>query len=67
MSLEHLNEGAKHLADAAAALVAVGTLAQLLPSMAALFTILWMAIRIWESDTIRGLTGRALTGKRDAE
>lgn len=61
----HLSEGAKHLTDTMAGLVAVGTLAQLLPAIAALFTILWLAIRIWESDTVRGLTNRPLTGKRD--
>lgn len=58
-------ETAKHLTDTAAALVAIGTLAQILPSIAALFTIIWLAIRIWESDTVRGLTNRPLMGKRD--
>lgn len=67
MTLEHLNETAKYLADIAAGLVAIGTLAKVLPHMAALFTVLWLAIRIWESDTVRGLTGRVLTGKRDAD
>jgi hypothetical protein len=36
----------------------VGTLLQALPALAALFTIIWTAIRIWETDTVRGLTGR---------
>lgn len=61
MSLEHL----KYVTDAAAAAIAFGTVANIMPAVAALFTIAWLAIRIWESDTIRELTGRALTGKRD--
>lgn len=61
---EHLS-GLKLTADVIAGVVAVGTIAQILPSLAALFTILWLGIRIWESDTVRGLTGRVLTGKRD--
>jgi hypothetical protein len=55
------------LVDALAAVVALGTLAQILPHVAALFTILWLAVRLWESDTVRGLTGRSLTGRRDED
>jgi hypothetical protein len=62
--LEHLSEPAKHIADASAAVVAVGALANLLPSIAALFTILWLGIRIWESDTVRAVTNRQIIGKR---
>jgi hypothetical protein len=64
MFLQHLSEPTKHLADASAALVAIGTLANLLPKLAALLTVIWLAIRIWESDTVRGLTRRPLTGYR---
>lgn len=67
MQLDQVSEQAKHIADAAAAVVAIGTLAQILPAVAAIFTILWLAIRIWESDTIRAITRRALTGKRDED
>jgi hypothetical protein len=62
--LTHLNEPVKHVGDASAALIALGTLAKALPALAALLTIVWLAIRIWESDTVRGLTNRALTGRR---
>jgi hypothetical protein len=62
--LEHVSEPTKHLADAGAAVIAIGTLAQVLPSIAALLTIVWLLIRIWESDTVRGLTGRAILGRR---
>jgi chromate transport protein ChrA len=53
------------MVDGGAALIAIGTLAQILPSIAALLTILWLAIRIWESDTVRGITHRQLKGRYD--
>lgn len=62
--LNSLNESAKHVADASAALIAIGTLAKVLPAIAALLTVVWLAIRIWESDTVRGMTKRPLTGYR---
>ena len=41
-------ETIKHVADGVAAVTAVGTLMQLLPSVAALFTIVWTGMRITE-------------------
>ena len=38
----------KHVADGVAAVTAVGTLMQLLPAVAALFTIVWTGMRITE-------------------
>lgn len=38
--------------------VVVGTLAQWLPSVATLFTIIWMAIRIYETKTVQRWLGR---------
>ena len=35
--------------------VVVGTLAQVLPAIAALFTIVWTGIRIYESKTVQNL------------
>jgi hypothetical protein len=46
-------------------MVVLATLTKALPAIAALFTIIWLAIRIWESDTVRGWTKRPLTGRRD--
>lgn len=48
----------KDVGDAFAVLVTVGTLASLLPAIAALFTIFWTGIRIWETETVKRLTGR---------
>lgn len=54
-----ISESTKHVVDALSVVTVLGTLVEFLPSIAALFTIVWTAIRIWETDTVRGLTGRA--------
>ena len=51
-------ETIKHVADGVAAVTAVGTMMQLLPAVAALFTIVWTLIRIWETKTVQKLLGR---------
>ena len=55
----HLDESVKHLVDAASVVTVLGTLADMLPSIAALFTIVWTAIRIYETKTVQGLLGRS--------
>jgi hypothetical protein len=52
------HETAKSAVDAISVMTVVGTLMDTLPAVAALFTIIWTAIRIWEMDTIKKLTGR---------
>lgn len=54
---EH-HETAKHMIDVLSVVTVLGTLADMLPSIAALFTIVWTGIRIWETDTVRGWTDR---------
>ena len=63
MSENH--ETAKHIVDALSIMTVVGTLVEMLPSVAAIFTIVWTGIRIWETDTVQSLLGRK--GKQDAE
>jgi hypothetical protein len=46
--LDHLGDGAKHLLDFISISVAVGTLVSLLPSLAALLTIIWTGLRIYD-------------------
>lgn len=53
-----LSESSKHVVDALSVFTVLGTLAEMLPSIAAVFTIVWTGIRIWETDTVRGWTGR---------
>lgn len=52
------NETAKHVVDALSIMTVVGTLVEMLPSVAAIFTIVWTAIRIWETETVQNLLGR---------
>ena len=52
------HETIKHVVDALSILTVLGTLADMLPSVAAVFTIVWTALRIWEMETVRGWTGR---------
>jgi hypothetical protein len=48
-------EAAKHVVDALSIGTVVATLAGVLPSIAAIFTILWTAIRIYETETVQKL------------
>jgi hypothetical protein len=52
------HDTAKAVADGAAVLTTVGVMATWLPPVASLFTIIYLGLRIWESDTVRGLTKR---------
>jgi hypothetical protein len=54
---EH-HDTAKAVADGAAVLTTVGVMATWLPPLASLFTIIYLGLRIWESDTVRGMTNR---------
>jgi hypothetical protein len=55
MAVEHVSEGTKHVLDGLSIITVIGALADVLPAVAALFTIVWTAIRIWETDTIQNL------------
>lgn len=50
-----MDESVKHLIDAASVVTVLGTLADMLPSIAALFTIVWTGIRIYETATVQRL------------
>lgn len=52
------HETAKSVADAASVLTVVGTLMEVLPAVAAIFTIVWTGIRIYETETIQRLLGK---------
>jgi len=51
-------EGIKHVGDAVSIVTVVGTLANVLPAIAAMFTIIWTGIRIYETDTVQKLLGK---------
>jgi hypothetical protein len=59
---DHLNEGTKHVLDGLSLLTVLGTLMDWLPAVAALLSIIWTLLRIYESKTVQGLLG-----KKDAE
>ena len=55
---EHLSDATKHIIDGASIATAVGTMMQVLPAIAALFTIVWTVIRIYETKTVQKLLGK---------
>lgn len=58
MVMTSSHETGKHLADAVSVAAVVGALAEYLPPIAALLTIVWTLIRIYETDTVQRLIGR---------
>lgn len=58
MRLDDLPGTGKVLGEALSAAVLLGSLAQILPPLAALFSIIWTTIRIFESDTVQALIRR---------
>lgn len=51
-------ETAKTVGDVLSITTVIGTLAQVLPSIAAIFTIVWTVIRIYETKTVQSLIKR---------
>ena len=49
MEMLKMDDSTKHLLDFASIFTAVGTLLSWLPHLAAIFTIVWTGIRIWET------------------
>ncbi len=58
MADAHLTETTKAIGDAVSVGTVVGTLAGLLPAIAALITIVWTSIRIYETDTVQRMLGK---------
>jgi len=54
----NMDEASKHIIDFASIVTVLGTLADMLPAIAAIFTIVWTAIRIYETKTVQGWLGR---------
>ena len=52
------SETIKQAVDAVSVVTVVGTLMDLLPAIAAVFTIVWTAIRIWETKTVQDWISR---------
>jgi hypothetical protein len=48
----------KYAVDAASFFTVVGTITSMLPAIAAVFTIIWTAIRIYETKTVQRWLGK---------
>jgi hypothetical protein len=54
---EHVSEPVKHVVDALSIMTVLGTLVELLPAVAAILSIVWSLIRIYESKTVQRWLG----------
>jgi len=61
------HESAKQIVDALSFGTVIGTMAGVLPSIAAIFTIVWTVIRIYETETFRKVFGIPLVGSKPRE
>jgi hypothetical protein len=57
-ALDHLPDGLKVAFDALSFTALLGSLISVLPAVASLLTILWTAIRIYETETVQRLVKR---------
>ena len=48
-----MHEHTKHIIDWASIMTVIGTLASVLPAIAALWSIVWSTIRIYETKTVQ--------------
>jgi len=58
MSHHEWSDTVKHIMDGVSVVTAVGTITNMLPAVAAVFTIVWTGIRIYESKTVQSLLGK---------
>jgi hypothetical protein len=54
----HSPETIKHVTDGLSLVTVIGTLAEVLPALAALFSIVWTCFRIYELKTVQGWLGK---------
>ena len=57
---DHISEPVKHIVDALSIMTVLGTLVNILPAIAAILSIIWSVIRIYESKTVQGWLGKTL-------
>jgi hypothetical protein len=56
--VSEINEHTKHVIDWTSIGIMLGSLVQILPSIAAALTIVWTAIRIYETKTVQRWLGK---------
>jgi hypothetical protein len=54
---DHISEPVKHILDALSIMTVLGTLVDILPAIAAILSIVWSVIRIYESKTFQNWLG----------
>ena len=52
------DETTKHIVDMLSVATVLGTIMNILPAIAAIFTIIWTVIRIYETETVQRLLGK---------
>lgn len=62
MTNDNTQDWLKSVLDALSVVTVVGALVDILPAIAALFTIVWTGIRIAETDTVKSLIARFKNG-----
>lgn len=67
MSHHEWSDTVKHVLDGLSVATAVGTITDMLPEVAAMFTIFWTGIRIYESATVQKLLGKDKKGTDSGE
>ena len=55
---DHISEPVKHILDALSIMTVLGTLVNILPAIAAILSIVWSVIRIYESKTFKSWIGK---------
>jgi hypothetical protein len=55
------------LMDNVSVLAGLGVILGWLPTVLSIVTIVWFSLRIWESDTVRGLTKRTKEQKNEEQ
>jgi hypothetical protein len=55
---DHHSEAIKFTVDILSVVTVLGTIVNMLPAIAAVFTIIWTAIRIYETDTVQRWMGK---------
>lgn len=58
MSFDQLDPAVVRAGDIFFIAVVLGALVDFLPSLATVLTVVWMAIRIWETRTVQGIVAR---------
>lgn len=62
-----MDETTKTMVDAASVATMLGTLGSILPPLAALFTIVWTGIRIYETETVQNLVKKRAEGEDQSD